>query len=394
MPRKFEYIEGGEVKEVGFHDLVKDKDSTRVIGILNRLGVTDSDIEHFYGLGDISEQKMVEKSYEAAEVFKQRGFSSFSTTHLAMLILNCDWDASNAKSFKRRLADSLKANLGREAKRKSDEFGFEVTPVQIVREETGNYQGNLYDVRSIWHNFSASDEDMRNSTRLPDLRGIIPDLRNVDQYAKDMIYLIGCMYGCSTYTTGKFNSPSRVIMLGDKKDGEFFSGTLDDLIKKGFNLEDSLSRRKKKNLAGDKDYNIPIIEINSTAIATWLTHDLGFRSTKTLKRVKFPGFCITDEMLQYFFSGLTSAKANGSGRRRIIYSDSNIEFIDQVEEAVKRVIPGSYYARHSTPTKYNPQSTTNYIVISSLSSDRLRQALDLRNPKLLLSQNQSSSSNV
>ena len=270
--------------------------------------------------------------------------------------------------YKKNLIENLLKNEYKEkAESKSEDYSFfirrfgklkpTITPLQILREETNSYFGNLYEARSKWKKFIPSVRDLARSSRLP------LEFNEDTFLALGMIYGAGCLTGYSK-TSG---TAIRLSVQGDKKDVFFFMNKVAPLLESIFNI--------KKIYSGyhTNGYISPRISINSLAVSSWLQNEFNFPGPKTHKENNIPEFLYNKNFLKGVISTAASIKKGKSGKKLVIIDKSSGSFI----KGIKNIF--SYF--HIKCGHYNMDGI-EYLEFNKEQTKKTKNLIGFLNPKL------------
>lgn len=344
----------------------------QIRSILLAKGLAQEDIDRLGHCESLDDNLLEFRIFEASEVLKQKCIHDFSTPLLAMLLFQNSWNPQNARACKNRLTRRISAMFKDEAKHKSMRYKMKIPHIQILRETTGNYSGNLYEARDYWSKFVPSDIDFQRSIRLP------TPLPNQQGFclSEEAAFVIGAIYaGGYLATSTNTEHPCRVMIRGDKKDVSFFQDTLYLLVKSTFNLEDICLNEKRPTRDRKSQYRMPSFKIDSLAIATWLKYDLGFPAEGTRNEGKqFPQVCLSEHSYTPFISGFVSLKGTQHPRGSIRFVSRDKSLLQQIVKQLQRAgIPSSGIYDSASP----------FIEVVKSDVPVLLKKLDIRNPKLL-----------
>jgi hypothetical protein len=336
--------------------------------------LTSEDLARFGNCDSADDTSLELKIFEAAETLKQRCIHDFSTSVLAILLFHDSWNPKTARSYKGRVIRRISAMFRDEAKHKSEKYCMEIPHIQILRETTGNYSGNLYEAREHWSKFSPSDLDFQRSVRLP---VPLPNQEGI-RFSEEAAFVLGAIYaaGYLARKNKESQDPYRVIIRGDKGDLEFFQKHLHVLIGSVFNLSNLCSRETRPTADRNSTYIMPSFKIDSLAIATWLRYDLGFPAGGTRNENKrFPEVCLREHDYIPFLSGFVSLKGTKHKQR------GAIRFVSRDQGLLLQI--SRQLQRAGLPVSRIYDSASPFIEVVKSNVPALLSKLSIRNPKLM-----------
>ncbi len=264
---------------------------------------------------------LIDRIYKAAECLFEHTSdpSQISTGNLAAMV--CDgWE--DPKQYYSYVSSSLSKAFKTGKARKEAKYRFNLTCIQLLREETCGYSGNLYEARSKWQNFQPSKADWQRSTRIPLTIGF------------DESQLLGILWADGGIFTKK--AEGCLHASGSKDDFELYNW----LVKRVNEIhhmtshvyEEYVEREFKGRLYKSK---LPKITISSSAIVTWLKYDLGFKEPK--ENVSLPRLEWTDEQAKGFLSGIIAGIGGLSRENRLTLIDKDEVFLSNLGELAKKL---------------------------------------------------------
>ncbi|MBW2978383.1 hypothetical protein KY331_06060 [Candidatus Woesearchaeota archaeon] len=336
-------------------------------------GIDEGAIDDFGDSDRIDNTSLEFRILEAAELFNEKGFHNFSGTLLNMLLYSQTWCPDEARSYKTRTIHRLSSMFRDEAKYKSGVYDMSVSCIQILRETSGSYSGNLYEARNHWKRFVPSESDFRNSIRLPTP---IPNQEGM-RLPEEAAFVIGAIYAAGYMAnSGETRHPCRLFVRGDKNDVFFYDEVLKLSVQLTFNVSDIYSAEERPTRDRTSTYGLPTLRIDSLAVGTWLCYDLGFPRMRTRNaNKKFPGVCLGDHNYLSLLSGFVSAKGTKHKKRgsmRFISRDVN--FLSQISEQLQRA---------GIPISRVYESRAPFIEVSKQNLPKLISKLNITNVKLL-----------
>jgi hypothetical protein len=347
-----------------------------VRAFLYKCGIIKPDLDRFGASDRLVAQHLEEEVVSAAHLFATRKLHDFTTSHLHALLYHKNWNPENINATRKRVGHATQNLFGEKAKAKQIATGFPVDSIQILREETGNYKGNLYDVRDLWPGFSASSDDLRKGITLP-----IPQNDGDGKYLSTHDAFAICAIIAEGYLTATPKGTlTRTVVQGDRFDVEYIRDVLAPIIEATFNLSDTYKGTKYPTRDKKGTYIRPAIDISSQTIATWLHHDIGMPPAKTNnKDKKIPAECLHPKSLIAGLSGIISSKSALSTstqkktcRLRVNSRDTN--FLKQIKMALGQAqIPTS---------KVYTETSPHFVEVTSANMPTLFSTLHLKNPKL------------
>ncbi|MBS3106479.1 hypothetical protein J4419_02340 [Candidatus Woesearchaeota archaeon] len=228
--------------------------------------------------------------HEAAEAFAVGGHHSITLDDLA----------SATQTERSTIWLRLKAFYGAEAGERSTERS-KVSTIQILREKTGNYLGNLPVALECWPKAAPSEADWRHSHRLP---------LEID---RETAQLLGILFSKGVlYKSSKDMRYSNVLfVLGRKDDTAFFETRLAPLLEQAFGMR---ARVEYQEVTASPSFPLkgpsyirPRITVDSAVACTWLAYDLGFAEQGRLS-VVVPGLTWDDKIARKgFIEGVIAA---------------------------------------------------------------------------------------
>lgn len=272
-------------------------------------------------------ESCAEQLEEAGKAFARLDWHDFSQTQLAMVTV--PWEMQK----KRNVVSGKLTRTYREERDQLNEEGLNTNCMQLLRENTGNYHGNLRQARGVWPKFIPQTRDWKNDIILP---------LSIDRRVAQLLGII--------WVDGAFNlqkdatNPDRVTVQGREADIELYDSFVLPNTEGLFNYHTTVKIEKK---VGDMskikpsnrrkyDCEFPVIKICSTAITTWLYHDLGFRLLCNEIDRDLPDLNWGEEdVRQGFLEGVIA------GRGGFSVSNKNMRFLTSQEpltEAIKELL--------------------------------------------------------
>ncbi|MFA6088237.1 MAG: hypothetical protein WC755_00105 [Candidatus Woesearchaeota archaeon] len=236
-----------------------------------------------------------EKILEGAKLFKQYKHTQFTKKDLENLIFNLNKGADIDKILKRQYKQ--------EALMYKNNENLDANYMALLRRDTDNYRGNLFAARKIWSKFVPSDFDWLHDITLPiHVNG-------------DELRLLGYLFADAEIKTVKMLSgekiPRKIRLVGNNNDLSIFEKYLSKIVLKLFNYnilddEGKIPIKNFKNIVGKSGnfhtYSLPMVEINSKAITTWISYDIGIEIDKNQR--KLPKSIITLAAKKNFLEGI------------------------------------------------------------------------------------------
>ncbi len=264
---------------------------------------------------------LIDRIYKAAECLFHHTSdpSQISTGNLAAMVYDGWEDPVQYYSY---VSSSLSKSFKIEKACKEAKYRFNLTCIQLLREEICGYSGNLYEARSRWQNFQPSKADWQRSTRIPLTIGF------------DESQLLGIFWADANVFTK--SAQGCLHSSGSKDDFELYSW-LTKRVKEVYHMtsyvyEEYVEREFKGKLYKSK---IPKITIGSSAIVTWLKDDLGFNEPK--ENVSLPRLEWTEEQAKGFLSGIIAGIGALSGEYRFTLVDKDEVFLSNLGELAKKL---------------------------------------------------------
>jgi len=353
-------------------DIYEKYRSEEVRQVLLASGFDSDSIERFGNANTLDNIGLELKILDAGEEFKEKGLGNFSTNLLVMLLFHNSWVPGKTRGFKSRVMRGVKLMFGEEAKYKSSRFLMQIPAIQILRETTGNYSGNLYEAREYWHGFTPSDSDFRNSVRIPTP---LPNVQGMC-LSEEASFVLGAIYAAGFLAKNpKMSDPCRLFIRGDKKDCHFFEEELSLLVSSVFNVSGSYTCEERPTRDRKRTYGLPTIKVDSMAISTWLRYDLGFPAEKTRNEGKqFPKICLGEHSYIPFLRGFVSLKGTKHKKGCIRFISRDTSLLLQLSEQLQRP---------SIPVSRVYDSASPFVEVVKSDVPKLLSKLNIRNPKLL-----------
>ena len=261
------------------------------------------------------------------DAFGEAGWHDFIEIDIGLVSQAAGW-TKNGYIASKEFKSHLKGIYDSEAKAKSHELNFllpmqnstarpSIRAIQLYRENTGNYRGNLYDARKVWPGFIPSANDFEKNITLPLLDN------NASQLSK-VAYVLGVLYSKSSVNNMRgtqFPFPNRVTTTTSSHDYSFFKEDVAPLLENIFNLDDVFVAREIKQKSSRlvsairETVTFPIINIDSYAIATWMSQDLGAPVAKKQEFTDFPLAYFNKDQQRDFLRGYLRASARFNGKQ-------------------------------------------------------------------------------
>ena len=340
--------------------------------ILLDYGVTKPVMNMFGDSDKLCYSDLELEAIKAAETFADLGLNDFSITHLTMLLFHDDWVPYHTKRFKTRLVNRLSAMYVDEAQSRSRDYRMDIPCIQILRERTGNYSGNVYEARTHWKGFIPSDTDLRRSTRIP-----VPVSGGTYRMASRDAFVLGVIYAAGFLSKpSHLSHPVSLFVRGDKGDLPFYRDIAATLFSEVFNMQNIYVEEERPVRDRTGTYILPFFRLSSKAVSTWLRYDLDFPAEGTHNETKcIPVPKIDERNITDFVSGFVSAKGTRHEHR------GSMRFISRHVNLLKglRSVLASLGIPVSGP--YESRSGPFLEVVKS-NLGLLCAKLDIRNPKL------------
>ncbi|HME87392.1 MAG TPA: hypothetical protein VKE88_03185, partial [Candidatus Nanoarchaeia archaeon] len=271
------------------------------------------------------------------EFLGSSGWHNFSGRELAMACFLGEWNNDPNQSIK-KIRYAIDSSFKHEAKRKSEETGLAISPVQILRDATGNYKGNLYGLQSIDAKLDASETDFRESRRVMYPRDILK--------TDSMAYFLGICYGAGMMVRSEDaeGHAVRFVIQGDRHDHDFYSSKVEALARKFFSRDLEVSLRSKSTRDNSGTYTLPTIYFNSKAITTFFKEYLGFPTGEKIgveipKVIKSAPKHIRAEFLKGIVATMGHIKTQSTrNSKRLCLMDRDEPFILELGREFKRTL--------------------------------------------------------
>jgi|GEM_PF-4813891 len=247
---------------------------------------------------------------EAGKLFSDLGWHNFSQIQLAMVIV--PWETQKRNNM---ISSILKKMYSKKRDELNEQYNIGTNCMQLLREETGNYYGNLNEARKIWPKFVPGTRDWKNNITLP---------LTID---KKVAQLLGVIWVDGTFNVqSDATNPDRVTFEGRQTDEKFYSSFILPTVKDIFNyISETKTIVRRGTFPGSSlpekisEYFTPTIKIHSTAVTSWLSYDLGFSSIYTRIQRDLPDLNWKDDIVASgFLEGVIAS------RGRVIASSSGM----------------------------------------------------------------------
>lgn len=315
---------------------------------------------------EIEKLELKQRILETAYLLNNEGHYDYSIGQF-MSVFSSFYPNLTFDSKKNLVENLLKEDYGKEAESKSKEYNFfirrwgkiqpTIIPLQILREKTDSYFGNLYEARKKWKKFTPSRRDFARSTKLP------------IEFNEDIFLALGMIYGagCLTGYSKTSETAIRLMVQGDKKDVSFFENKITPLLESIFNI------KKIYKSYHTNGYISPRIYIPSLAIASWLQEELNFPEPKKHKENNIPKFLYNKDFLKGVISTAGSMKKGKFGKKLIIIDKSSGSFIKSIEDI---------FSRFNIKCGHYGMNGTGYLEFSKEQTKKVKNLIGFLNPKL------------
>ena len=287
--------------------------------IRENLGLTYADLTYFR-----EPDKMMERIYRAAEWLADNGYRNQITQYLLAALTYVTYGENRFEDYNREVGTIISKNFKDERKETEEKFGLDITNIQLLREEVGAYDGNLYEARHVWPNFQPSKDDWLRSVKIPTRIGF------------EEARLLGIDWGDGHIKNDLEDNHYIFPLKGNQDDFELY-GIVGKEINRIHHVKDLIRENKgdKKFPWGGNRYswNNPALDISSKAVVTWLMDDLGFPCPK--ENVGLPRIDFTEEQKTGFFVGIVAAMGELKKNNELGLTDKDSIFIQNLEDLSK-----------------------------------------------------------
>lgn len=158
----------------------------------------------------------------------------------------------------KEVTEELISRYSKEASNRESRFGIKFPLTHLLREELGIYYGNAEEAMARLPRVRFSKFDLLRNVKIPTEIGELEAIT------------LGIFYGDGNLITNDGNS-YMVTLFGTEEDFRFYGNFVKPALKQMFGIDAKL----KPVGNGDFVYNVPGIEIKSTALFTWLNNHMG-----------------------------------------------------------------------------------------------------------------------
>ena len=290
----------------------------KVHSYLTQEGFEKEEIERI-----ISIKEDYKRFIEAGKAFCKLNWHNFSMTQLAMLAV--DWEKQRGRNL-----ISYKLNdIYKEDREKLNKlYNLNTNCMQLFREETDNYKGNLQKARRVWPNFVPQKHDWKNGITLP-----LEINRKVARF-------LGIAWIDGSLNIPKdAKNPDNLSLQGRKTDTELYTSFVSPVINELFNYQVKIAKggrerstKIKKEIVYFNDYSYPIIKIGSTAVSTWLYNDIRMELTQNNIKRKLPNLDWNDKDVKGGYLEGVIAACGRVGKRDLGFEKRDSYFCNALKE--------------------------------------------------------------
>lgn len=363
-----------------------------VIEYFNKKGINYSELLEFVLPSDLPRDFYSNSVMRIAKHFVSKGLKYFSGTDISKALFMPEWKGDTSENLRSKGKKILCKMFGNEACELSSMIETPskskrkiISPTQILRLESGAYEGNLRDILGNV-SFIPSEKDLRESRNLP-----VMISNGSVKFHPDFPYFYGASFGAAYIEKPDESKDfSKFSFKGQKSDEDYYKSILVPFISDLFNLDPKYFIEKEKSTTGGI-HERPTLLLDSLAITSFYLIHLGFpRSFKEGHNVDYPIEKLKSvDQINEFLSGIVDADGyftdNGLRLR-----GNNYSYLQSFQKVAKKY----HDARSSLMPSKNPYSDSlNYygeectkykLVFDNKNTNKVVSNLTLRNPKHFL----------
>lgn len=280
--------------------------------LIERLGFSYND------LAQLRMGEYFDRIIYATQILSQKGLDTEIKQSTLTAIVSEEWNRNAHRGSK--VATEISKIYKERRKILERETGLKITNIHLLREEFGNYSGNLIDAKRVWHNFQAGHCDWLRSVRIP----------------TEIDTVVAMLLGVYWADGSIFTSDNKIYLEldGSHKDIDFYESVVGPCVEQVHHIIESVFLTPIKYKVGSSwkpfSRNYPRFKIGSRAIATWLRDDLGFSEDRGKPQVE-----LETDLKKAFLSGLIAGKGSINNQRELYIHSRFLSYIQDVYELLR-----------------------------------------------------------